>query len=272
LNAHEEKELTRKVAIGDAAAREKMICSNTRLVVSIAKRHTNRGLPLTDLIEEGNIGLIKAVEKFDPERGCRFSTYATWWIRQGIRRGLVDTSRTVRIPTYMVELYAKLNHGYAEEFAKEKNQDWPAQWYDNIPWVTKFLFDPKNKDKKAITEKEKKIFAELQQKAKWVAKTYKAAQTKTSSLDFLFENADDPLDDKSEDPADHMMHVENLRQVNGLLEEFDDRTARIIRMRYGIGYKTAMTLKQIATRINLSRERVRQIENEVIGKLRTRFK
>jgi len=107
LNAEEERSLAVEIRLGDAAAREHMIRANLRLVVSIAKNYTNRGMALLDLIEEGNVGLLKAVEKFDPAENCRFSTYATWWIRQSIRRALINTGKAVRIPSYMVELIGK---------------------------------------------------------------------------------------------------------------------------------------------------------------------
>ena len=243
LTRQQEKELAICVRTGDAAAREKMAKSNLRLVVSIAKNYVDRGLSLLDLIEEGNLGLLKAVERFDPDAECRFSTYATWWIKQSIKRALIDTVKTVRIPSYMVEVISKwknvandLNvklgrHPMFHEIAQELG----------IP--------PGNL---GIIR---------------TALRASNSSSQTISLENMWTLSEILEDKNARQPADILFDEVEMEMVEKLLATIDDREARILRMRYGLDNGDPMTLKEIGERVNLSRERVRQIENEALKKL-----
>ncbi len=243
LTPQEEKALAICVQSGDAQAREKMAKSNLRLVVSIAKNYVDRGLSLLDLIEEGNLGLLKAVERFDPDAECRFSTYATWWIKQSIKRALIDTVKTVRIPSYMVEMISKwknvandLNvklgrHPMFHEIAQELG----------IP--------PENL---GIIK---------------TALRVSSSSSQTISLENMWTLSEILEDKNARQPEEILFDEVEMEMVEKLLSTIDDREARILRMRYGLDNGDPMTLKEIGERVNLSRERVRQIENEALKKL-----
>ncbi len=243
LTPQEERALAICVQKGDAQAREKMAKSNLRLVVSIAKNYVDRGLSLLDLIEEGNLGLLKAVERFDPDAECRFSTYATWWIKQSIKRALIDTVKTVRIPSYMVEMISKwknvandLNvklgrHPMFHEIAQELG----------IP--------PENL---GIIK---------------TALRASSSSSQTISLENMWTLSEILEDKNARQPEDILFDEVEMEMVEKLLATIDDREARILRMRYGLDNGDPMTLKEIGERVNLSRERVRQIENEALKKL-----
>lgn len=243
LTAEEEKELARGVQRGEKKARDHMILANLRLVVSIAKEHTNRGLSLLDLIEEGNLGLLKAVERFDPDRGCRFSTYATWWIKQAVRRGLVNTSKTVRIPSYMVELICKWKSASVDLAGRLGRQP-------TMEEVAEVLNIPK-------------------ESIGVVKRAIRASRTGSRvSLDMIRENSDPLEDPSSPRPEEVLLSECDRQQVRELLaHNIGEREAKILRMRYGLDDQAPMTLKQIGEKVNLTRERVRQIENEVLRKL-----
>ncbi len=243
LTPQEEKALAICVQSGDVQAREKMAKSNLRLVVSIAKNYVDRGLSLLDLIEEGNLGLLKAVERFDPDAECRFSTYATWWIKQSIKRALIDTVKTVRIPSYMVEMISKwknvandLNiklgrHPMFHEIAQELG----------IP--------PENL---GIIK---------------TALRVSSSSSQTISLENMWTLSEILEDKNARQPEEILFDEVEMEMVEKLLSTIDDREARILRMRYGLDNGDPMTLKEIGERVNLSRERVRQIENEALKKL-----
>ncbi len=243
LTALEEQTLARRIHKGDASARDEMIRANLRLVVSIAKEHVGRGLNLMDLIQEGNLGLIKAVERFDPDRGCRFSTYATWWIRQSVRRGLVNTSKTVRIPSYMAELVGKWRHASLEMQGKLGRQP-------NADEVAAFLGIPP-------------------ESAYMITRAINAAKVSHKvSLDALHDQSDPIEDDRVPRPDSNIMQACEWETVLRLVKDhLSDREAGILRMRYGLDQQPPMTLKQIGEKIGLTRERVRQIENETLRKL-----
>ena len=247
LKAEEERELARRIKKGDVAARERMIRANLRLVVSIAKSYLNRGLSFLDLIEEGNLGLLKAVERFNPDQNCRFSTYATWWIKQSIRRALINTVKTVRIPSYMVELIARWKNRSAELSQKLGRQPSVAEMAHEL----------------GIPPESLNI----------IKRTIRASLTGAPplSLDVIPSGSENIVDARREVPEETVFDTDEIKKIEQLLAAIDQREADILRMRYGIGDREPMTLKEIGERVNLTRERVRQIEAEAIRKLKLRM-
>ena len=244
LKPEEEIDLARKIQKGDEAAREKMILSNLRLVISIAKRYNNLGTPLSDLIEEGNIGLMKAVEKFDPERGFRFSTYAAWWIKQGISRSIIDQGKMIRVPVYM-----------NEEIVKYKK--------------AKEALTHKLKRKPTMREVAKRMKTTIDK-----VKDMENAITKMSSLDApIGEEGDGQVKDIIEDenivaPDAAVETFMNKERATGFLDMLNERERKIIELRYGIEDGETRTLAEIAKVLGVSRERVRQLEAATIKKIR----
>ncbi len=243
LSADQEKDLARKIAVGDTEARDQMVRANLRLVVNIARGYTGKGLALQDLIEEGNLGLLRAVEGFDPVMGTRFSTYASYWIKQSIKRALVNTAKTIRIPAYMVELLAK----WRRATNKLNDELGRAPTHEE---VAKLLGLPKKKlniIKKAI-------------------RVYNAApQTDQSEQGWSIDEM--LMDGRSKTPDMEMVETDDLKQVMQLLDKMDKREATVLRMRFGLDDEEPKTLKEIGECLNLTRERVRQIESEALAKL-----
>lgn len=244
LTAKEEVDLARLVQKGDQDARNRMIRSNLRLVISIAKRYVNLGVPLSDLIEEGNIGLMKSVEKFDPERGFRFSTYSAWWIKQGISRAIIDQGKMIRVPVYM-----------NEDILKYKKM------------VEKLTHKFKRKPRVGEIAKKLKVSVEK-------VRELENSIAKMSSLDApIGEDGDGQVKDIIQDhnaaaPDEELESFFNKERVLGYLEMLNERERRILEMRYGVHNGDACTLAEIAKELGISRERVRQIEAGTIKKIR----
>jgi RNA polymerase primary sigma factor len=244
LKAEEEVALGRLVQKGDEAAREHMIRANLRLVVSVAKRFRNRGLLLQDLIAEGNIGLMKAIEKFDPEAGFRFSTYATWWIQQTIRRGLINTVKTVRIPSYMVEILTKW--GRASTALGQSLGRQPS-----TEEIAKHL---------GLSAKNRRV----------IEQTLNTNQgTADLGDDAVVHRAEAEYNDNAHRlaPDEIVLRSDAMQTMHEILELIDPREATVLKMRYGIDQESPATLEKIAKALGISRERVRQMESNTLRKL-----
>lgn len=243
LTADEEKVLGSRVQDGDLSAREHLIRANLRLVVSIAKIYGDRGLTLQDLIAEGNIGLMKAAEKFDPAAGCRFSTYGTWWIKQSIRRALTNTVKSVRVPGYMSEYISKWRSVSAEL----------TYMLGRAPTVEEVA-------------QELGIPRETWPLLKRTIETNSGGDV---SLDVLSQNQDTVEDENHVGPEERTSQRDLLTRLEGLLDTIEDREATILRLRYGLGTLGGdpMTLKEIGRVVGLTRERVRQLEQAALRKL-----
>lgn len=236
-----------RVQAGDLEARERMIRANLRLVVSIAKQYARRGLTLCDLIEEGNIGLVRAVERFDPAQECRFSTYGAWWIKQSIRRALVNTTKTVRVPSYMVEIISKLKSTSAK--LEEQLGRQPT-----VPEIAAEMgLPPEN--------------------VGLVRRAMRAARdgAQAVSLDAMTAERRDIPDDRAGSPEDDAFDAQEIGQIQGLLDSIDPREAEVLRLRFGLEDRAPLTLRDIGKRLGISRERVRQIESRALQKLHARM-
>ena len=243
LNADEEKQLAYRIEKGDAEARDRMVRANLRLVVNISRSYTGKGLVLQDLIEEGNLGLLRAVEGFDPTMNTRFSTYASYWIKQSIKRALVNTAKTIRVPAYMVELLAKWRRANAilhDKLGRPPSHEEIAASLD-LP-----------KKKLNIIKKAIKVY-------------HSAPQPEQSDSGWSLEET--IMDSNTKSPDNEMVEADDLVHVKDLLGKMDPREAIVLKMRFGLDDEQPKTLKEIGESLGLTRERVRQIESEALEKL-----
>jgi RNA polymerase primary sigma factor len=243
LTAEEEQELATQIGNGDVRARDRMVRANLRLVVNIARGYAGKGLSLQDLIEEGNLGLLRAVEGFDPSMGTRFSTYASYWIKQSIKRALINSAKTIRIPAYMVELLSKWRRANARLTEELGRTPTPEE-------VARVLGLPKKK--LPIIKKAIRIYNSTPQ---------------TDQAEAGWSLGEMIMDERMKSPEDELLEHDVLKRVLEMLETMDQREATVLRMRFGLDDLEPHTLKEIGEQLGLTRERVRQIETEALGKL-----
>ncbi len=243
LSAADERELAGGIANGDVQSRDRMVRANLRLVVNIARGYTGKGLSLQDLIEEGNLGLLRAVEGFDPAVGTRFSTYASYWIKQSIKRALINSAKTIRIPAYMVELLSKWRRASARLTEELGRTPTPEE-------VARVL--GLQKKKLPIIKKAIRIYNSTPQTDQ--------AETGWSLGEIV-------MDERLKTPEDELVEHDVLKHVREMLGTMDQREATVLRMRFGLDDQEPHTLKEIGESLGLTRERVRQIETEALAKL-----
>ena len=243
LTAEEERQLARRIGVGDSEARDRMIRANLRLVVNIARGYTRKGLALQDLIEEGNLGLLRAVEGFDPEMMTRFSTYASYWIKQSIKRALINTAKPIRIPAYMVEIVSR----WKSTAARLRDE------LDRHPLPEEIAKEMEIPDRKlGIIKKAVRAF---------MSTPHSEEDDSGWSLGEML------TDERTLPPDEEMLNADDIRAITDLLGKIDAREAKVLRMRFGLEDNEPKTLKEIGQKLGLTRERVRQIENEALRKM-----
>jgi RNA polymerase primary sigma factor len=247
LTQEQEINLSKRTKAGEEKARRRLIEKNLRLVVSVAKKYRGHGLPFEDLIQEGNIGLMKAVEKYDPDLGYRLSTYASWWIRQAIQRALADKGRTIRVPVHMGEKIRKVSRVYREVSAELEREPTEEEIADRLGWnigevrfTTEAMLDATSLDKPLSSEDD------------------------ASELGNFIED-----EQASNTPAMVIREME-IAQVREAINELPERTRYVLVRRYGLEGLNPVTLTELSNELNVSRERVRQIELEAVQALRSR--
>ena len=243
LSAADEQELAERIANGDARARDRMVRANLRLVVNIARGYVGKGLSLQDLIEEGNLGLLRAVEGFDPNVGTRFSTYASYWIKQSIKRALINSAKTIRIPAYMVELLSKWRRASARLTEELGRTPTPEE-------VARVLGLAKKK--LPIIKKAIRIYNLLPQ---------------TDQPESGWSLGEIVMDERLKTPEEELVEHDVLKRVMEMIHTLDPREATVLRMRFGLDNHSPHTLKEIGEQLGLTRERVRQIETEALHRL-----
>jgi RNA polymerase primary sigma factor len=239
LTHEEEIDLSKRAKQGDARARQRLIEKNLRLVVSVAKKYRGYGLPFEDLIQEGNIGLMKAVEKFDPDRGFRFSTYATWWIRQAVQRAVADKGRTIRVPVHMSEKIRKVSRAMGELAAELEREPTEEEVARHLGW------DPE----------EVRLTMSAMPDATSLDQPVSAEDTASQLGDFI-------EDERVSDTPDTVMREMETTQLKEAIERLPERARYVLVRRYGLDDREPATLAELGDELDISRERVRQLQRE----------
>lgn len=243
LSAADERELAGGIAAGNVQSRDRMVRANLRLVVNIARGYTGKGLSLQDLIEEGNLGLLRAVEGFDPGMGTRFSTYASYWIKQSIKRALINSAKTIRIPAYMVELLSKWRRA-TSRLTEELGRTPTPEEIGRVLGL--------QKKKLPIIKKAIKIYN---------------ATPHTDQSETGWSLGEIVMDERLKTPEDELVETDVLKSVHEMMRTMDTREATVLKMRFGLDDTEPHTLKEIGESLGLTRERVRQIETEALARL-----
>ena len=246
LTADEEKELARRIQTGDAEARERLVRANLRLVVNLARAYAGRGVDISDLIAEGNLGLLRAAEAFDPDMNTRFSTYAAYWIRQSIRRVVISTGKTVRVPPYMAQLLSEWKRASADL------QQQLGRPPDDEEVAAQLELSPK--------------------KLNIVRRAIRIYQTSPQGPgEEEIAPAEQVIDAQGPDPGHALFHADELGQVLSMVDKLGPREATVLRLRFGLNEEEPLTLLQVGERLGLTRERVRQIERDALADLAERM-